>query len=72
VRRVADAIPLLAVALFLLVADRPPFATDSGNFRLYTQLEERLGVLGWIWGRAINGEAAILKLTAAETGVRAA
>jgi len=72
VRRLADAAPLLAVVLFLVFADRPPFAADSGNFRLFAQLENRLGVLGWVWGRAINGEAAILKMTAIETGVPAA
>ncbi len=64
VRRVAGSLPVLAVALFLLAAERPPFAADSGNFRLYTQLENRLGILGWVWGRAINGEAAILRMTA--------
>lgn len=64
VRRLAAAVPLLAVALFLVAADRPPFAPDSANFRLYTQLESRLGIVGWIWGRAINGEAAILKMSA--------
>lgn len=65
-RRLAGTLPLLAVAIFLMAVDRPPFATDSGNFRLYTQLEDRLGALGWIWSRAINGEAAILKMSAGE------
>ena len=65
VRRMAASLPLLAVAAFLLAAGQPPFAADTGNFHLYTQLESRLGIVGWIWGRAINGEAAILKLSAA-------
>ncbi|MBL8831954.1 MAG: hypothetical protein JNL71_06150 [Rhodospirillales bacterium] len=64
VRRFAAIVPLLAVAVFLMAADRPPFAADSANFHLYTQLESRLGFVGWIWGRAINGEAAILKMSA--------
>jgi hypothetical protein len=64
IRRMAAGLPLLAVAAFLLAAEQPPFAADTGNFRLYTQLENRLGIVGWIWGRAINGEAAILKLSA--------
>jgi hypothetical protein len=70
--RMAALLPILAVAAFLVAAERPPFAAESGNFHLYTQLESRLGMLGWIWGRAINGEAAVLRLSRGDAQIEPA
>jgi hypothetical protein len=62
-RRALGALPLLAVAVFLLAVDRPAFERDNPSYELYTRLDDRLGFAGWVWSRAINGQAAILRLT---------
>lgn len=62
-RQALGALPLLAVAVFLLAVERPPFERDNPSYELYTRLDERLGFAGWVWNRAINGQAAILRLT---------
>lgn len=62
-RRAFAALPAAAIALFLIVVDEPPFAQDSPSFDIYAQLDAHLGLAGWVWSRAINGEAAILRLT---------
>lgn len=62
-RRAFAALPAAAIALFLIVVDEPPFAEDSPSFEIYAQLDDHLGIAGWVWSRAINGEAAILRLT---------
>jgi len=62
-RRAFAALPAAAIALFLVVVDEPPFAEDSPSFEIYAQLDDHLGIAGWVWSRAINGEAAILRLT---------
>ncbi|MBI1244644.1 MAG: hypothetical protein GC202_06530 [Alphaproteobacteria bacterium] len=65
-RRLVGALPVVAVAMFLLAAESQPFAAGSATYRLHNSLESRLGVLGWIWSRAINGEATVLRLSRAE------
>jgi hypothetical protein len=62
-RRALGALPMLAVAAFLLAVDRPPYERDNPSYDLYTRLDDRLGFAGWVWSRAINGQAAILRLT---------
>jgi peptidoglycan/LPS O-acetylase OafA/YrhL len=62
-RHALGMLPLLAVAVFLLAVERPPFERDNPSYELYTRLDERLGLAGWVWNRAINGQAAILRLT---------
>lgn len=62
-RRALGALPMLAVATFLLAVDRPAFERDNASYELYTRLDDRLGFAGWVWSRAINGQAAILRLT---------
>jgi hypothetical protein len=62
-RRALGALPLLAVAVFLLTVERPPFERENPSYDLYMHLDERLGFAGWVWTRAINGQAAILRLT---------
>lgn len=62
-RRAFAALPAAAIALFLVAVDEPPFAEDSPSFEIYAQLDDHLGIAGWVWSRAINGEAAILRLT---------
>lgn len=68
-RRAFAALPAAAIALFLIVVDDPPFAQDSPSFEIYAQLDDHLGIAGWVWSRAINGEAAILRLTLDRPGV---
>ncbi|MCA3267194.1 MAG: hypothetical protein ING19_14120, partial [Azospirillum sp.] len=62
-RRALAALPMLAVAGFLLAVDRPAFERDNPSYEIYTRLDDRLGFVGWVWSRAINGQAAILRLT---------
>jgi hypothetical protein len=62
-RRALGALPMLAVAGFLLAVERPPFERDNPSYDLYMRLDDRLGFAGWVWNRAINGQAAILRLT---------
>ena len=62
-RRAFAALPAAAIGLFLIAVDDPPFAEDSPSFEIYAQLDDHLGLAGWVWSRAINGEAAILRLT---------
>lgn len=65
-RRFAAVLPVLAVALFLLAAEGQPFAAGTATHELHGRLESRLGVIGWIWMRAINGEATVLRLSRGE------
>jgi hypothetical protein len=62
-RRALAAVPAAAIVLFLVAVDEPPFAQDSPSFDIYARLDDHLGIAGWVWSRAINGEAAILRLT---------
>jgi hypothetical protein len=62
-RRALGALPPLAVAIFLLAVERPPFERDNPDYELYLHLDDRLDFAGWVWIRAINGQAAILRLT---------
>jgi hypothetical protein len=59
-RRLANALPLATLGLFLVLADTPPFPESSRSYRVHAELDARLGPLGWVWGRAINGEAVLL------------
>jgi hypothetical protein len=59
-RRIANILPIAAIALFLALADRPPFPESSRSYDLHAELGARLGPPGWLWGRAINGEAVLL------------
>ncbi|MFM7343852.1 MAG: hypothetical protein ACKO1J_00605, partial [Tagaea sp.] len=53
-----------SVAEFLTAAyNRPAFERDNPSYEIYTRLDDRLGFVGWVWSRAINGQAAILRLT---------
>jgi hypothetical protein len=62
-RRALAVLPLVAVAGFLLAVERPAFERDNPSYELYTRLDDRLGFAGWVWNRAINGQAVILRLT---------
>jgi hypothetical protein len=70
-RRALGTLPLLAVAGFLLAVEQPPFERDNPSYDLYTRLDDRLGFVGWVWSRAINGQAAILRLTDDMPGIDA-
>lgn len=68
-RRALAVLPMLAVAGFLLAVERPPFERDNPSYDLYMRLDDRIGFAGWVWSRAINGQAAILRLTYDVPGV---
>jgi hypothetical protein len=70
IRFLAPLLPFLAVAIALMAAHTPPFPVGSHNRALFSQLDDQLGVLGWIWSRAVNGQAMILRLTENEGGNR--
>jgi hypothetical protein len=61
-RRLANVLPLAALGLFLALADSPPFPAASRSYALHAELGERLGPVGWLWGRAISGEATLLRI----------
>lgn len=63
VRFLAPLLPVVAIAAALAGAQTPPFPAGSQNRALFSQLDDRLGLVGWIWSRAINGQAMILRLT---------
>ena len=70
IRFVAPILPVLAVVVALVAAETPPFPAGSHNRSVFSQLDERLGMIGWIWSRAVNGQAMILRLTEIEAGTR--
>ena len=63
IRFLAPLLPMLAVAMALVAVETPPFPAGSNNRSVFAQLDEQLGIVGWIWSRAVNGQAIILRLT---------
>lgn len=63
IRFLAPLLPILAVAVALAAAETPPFPAGSQNRSVFSQLDEKLGLVGWIWSRAVNGQAMILRLS---------
>jgi len=70
IRFLAPVLPVLAVVLALAAAETPPFPAGSHNRSVFSQLDEQLGLVGWIWSRAVNGQAMILRLTENEKDSR--
>jgi hypothetical protein len=70
IRFVAPILPVLAVVVALAAAETLPFPAGSHNRSVFSQLDERLGMIGWIWSRAVNGQAMILRLTEIEAETR--
>lgn len=70
IRFLAPALPILAVVVALAAAETPPFPAGSHNRALFSQLDDQLGMVGWIWSRAVNGQAMILRLTENEEANR--
>jgi hypothetical protein len=63
IRFLAPVLPMVAVAMALVAAETPPFPAGSHNRSVFAQLDEELGIVGWIWSRAVNGQAIVLRLT---------
>ncbi len=71
IRVLAPMLPAMAVFVALLAAETPPFPEGTQSRELYSRLDDRLGFWGWVWSRAINGQAIILRLTADDAPPRA-
>ena len=63
VRLLATILPVLAIAIGLVAAETPPFAEGTHNRELFSNLDERLGLLGWVWSRTVNGQSILLRLS---------
>ena len=63
VRMLAPILPVLAIAVGLVAAETPPFDEGSQNRELFSKLDERLGLVGWVWSRTVNGQSILLRLS---------
>jgi hypothetical protein len=70
VRLLATILPVLAIIVGLIAAETPPFAEGSHNRALFSNLDERLGVLGWVWSRTVNGQSILLRLSEDDANTR--
>gem|GEM_PF-5931390 len=70
VRVLAPILPVLAIAGGLVAAETPPFDEGSQNRELFSKLDERLGLVGWVWSRTVNGQSILLRLSEEDGIVR--
>jgi len=57
-------LPLVVIVGFFALTARQPFVEGSLPHRLHAQLPHRLGIVGSLWGHAINAQALVLEFQA--------